>query len=213
MSYQTDDGKHEGWDAAEFPDGRFSVGSGDGGTLVRFVGPDLDASDVLADDLGRGVVDGRTAIGWRGLCECGWRGPLWRKVADTGQHDPAAHRIYDAAPSVYGDAPGGIEDAIYQEWRGHLPPQSLADVRAAAEDMRKAEDRLDDAVRRARQDGSSWADIGDAAGIARQSAHERWAKRWAPFSAAEAAYIAEHGSDDLETGHVRDPEGDEAAHA
>jgi hypothetical protein len=30
---------------------------------------------------------------------------------------------------------------------------------------------------------------------------------------AEAAYIAEHGSDDLETGHTRDPEGDEAAHA
>jgi hypothetical protein len=28
-----------------------------------------------------------------------------------------------------------------------------------------------------------------------------------------AAYIAEHGSDDLETGHLRDPEGDEAAHA
>ena len=28
----------------------------------------------------------------------------------------------------------------------------------------------------------------------------------------DAAYIAEHGNDDLETGHTRDPEGDEAAH-
>ena len=26
------------------------------------------------------------------------------------------------------------------------------------------------------------------------------------------AYIAEHGSDNLDTGHIRDPEGDEAAH-
>jgi hypothetical protein len=177
MSYQTDDGLHEGWDAAEFPDGRFSVGSGDGGTLVRFVGPDLDADDVLADDLGRGVLDGRTAIGWRGLCGCGWRGPLWRKVADTGQHDLAAYRVYDPAPSVYGDAPAGIEDAIYQEWLGHLPAPALIDVRAAAEDVRKAETRLDDAVARARADGSSWADIGDAAGITRQSAHERWSRR------------------------------------
>ena len=31
-------------------------------------------------------------------------------------------------------------------------------------------------------------------------------------SAPDDAYIAEHGSDDLETGHLRDPEGDEAAH-
>ena len=171
MSYQTDDGLHEGWDAAEFPDGRFSVGSGDGGTLARFVGPSLDI------DAGRGVLDGRTAIGWRGLCECGWHGPLWRKVADASHQDLAAHKVYDPAPSVYGDAPAGIEDVIYQEWRGHLPPQWLADVRAAAEDAHKAEARLNDAVQRARANGSSWADIGDAAGITRQSAHERWAKR------------------------------------
>jgi hypothetical protein len=31
--------------------------------------------------------------------------------------------------------------------------------------------------------------------------------------AEDDAYIAEHGNDDLETGHTRDPEGDEAAHA
>jgi hypothetical protein len=57
MSYQTDDGLHEGWDAAEFPDGRFSVGSQNGGAMVRFIGPGLDV------DAGRGVLDGRTAIG------------------------------------------------------------------------------------------------------------------------------------------------------
>jgi hypothetical protein len=171
MSYQTDDGRHEGWDAAEFPDGRFAVGSGNGGALVRYLGPGLSA------DAGRGVLDGRTAIGWRGVCECGWRGPLWRKVPNAEQHGRAPRLVYDPAPSVYGDPPSGIEDAIHQEWLGHLPPQSLADVREAAEDVRKAQARLDDAVQHARAEASSWADIGDAAGMTRQSAHERWGKR------------------------------------
>ncbi|HYZ55795.1 MAG TPA: hypothetical protein VE733_20170 [Streptosporangiaceae bacterium] len=171
MSYQTGDGLHEGWDAAEFPDGRLSVGSQNGGAMVRFLGPGLDAG------AGRGVLDGRTAIGWRSVCGCGWRGPLWQRVSDPSQHNPAAHRIYDPAPSAWGDAPDGVEHAIFREWRGHLPPESLADVRAAAEAVREAQARLDEAVKRARADGSSWAGIGDAAGITRQSAHERWGKR------------------------------------
>ena len=29
----------------------------------------------------------------------------------------------------------------------------------------------------------------------------------------DAAYVREHGGDNLDTGHTRDPEGDEAAHA
>jgi hypothetical protein len=29
---------------------------------------------------------------------------------------------------------------------------------------------------------------------------------------ADDAYVREHGGDDLDTGHLRDPEGDEAAH-
>lgn len=171
MSYQTDDGLHEGSEAAEFPDGRFSVGPGSGGALVRFLRPELDT------DAEPGVLDGRTAIGWRGVCTCGWRGPLWERVADPVGHDLSARKVFDPDPSVYGDPPPGIEDVIHQEWRGHLPSPSLADVGAAAEEARKAEVRLNEAVQRARADGSSWADIGAAAGITRQSAHERWARR------------------------------------
>jgi hypothetical protein len=187
MGWQTDDGKHEGWDAAEFPDGRFAVGSENGGAMVRSIGPGLDA------DAGRGVLDGRTAIGWRGLCTCGWRGHLWRKVtgdisngppqevldkmAARGMRELTAHEAYDPDPSVYGDAPAGLEDEIWREWHGHLPPQSLADVREAALAVAGAQLQLDEAVRRARGDSCSWADIGDAAGITRQSAHERWGRR------------------------------------
>jgi hypothetical protein len=171
MSYQTDDGLHEGWEAAEFPDGRFSVGTGPSGVLVRYLRPDLDTGEP-------GVLDGRTAIGWRGVCECGWRGPLWERVTDPMEHDLSARKVFDPDPSAGDSVPSGvIEDAIHREWLGHLPPTSLADVRAAAEDVRKAETRLDDAVARARADGSSWADIGEAAGITRQSAHERWSRR------------------------------------
>jgi hypothetical protein len=178
MSYQTDDGLHEGWDAAEFPDGRFSVGSQAGDAMVRFLGPDLDVRDVLANDLGRGVLNGRTAIGWRGVCTCGWRGPLWRRVTDADQHDWDGRKVYDPDPSERGDPPSGaIEEAIHREWLGHLPPPSLADVREAAEEVRKAQARLDEAAQRARAENSTWAEIGDAAGITRQSAHERWAKR------------------------------------
>jgi hypothetical protein len=171
MSYQGDDGLHEGWEAAEFPDGRFSVRTGNGGVLGRWLRPELDT------DAEPGVLDGRTAIGWRGVCECGWRGPLWERATDPMEHDLAARKVFDPVPSQWADVPAGIDDRIYQEWRGHLPPPALTDIRAAAEDVRKAETRLDEAVARARADGSSWADIGEAAGITRQSAHERWAKR------------------------------------
>jgi hypothetical protein len=103
---------------------------------------------------------------------------LWRKVTDANQHDLTARKVYDPDPSKWGDPPSGvIEDAIHREWIGHLPSRSLTDVREAAEDVRKAQTRLDEAVQRARADGSSWADVGDAAGITRQSAHERWGGR------------------------------------
>ena len=180
MGYVTDDGLHEGWDSAEFPDGRFSMGFGSGGTFVRRMGPTRDP------DGGREVVDGRAAIGWRGLCECGWRGPLWAKVTAPDDEDRAAHKVYDPEPSEYADAPRWLEEAIHQEWRGHLPPQSLTDVRAAAEAVSRAQAELNDAVRRARGDGSSWAAIGEAAGITRQSAYERWADSTRGVAAASA---------------------------
>ena len=156
MSWQTDDGKHEGWPAAEFLDGRFAVGSGDGGALVRFVGPDLDADDVLANDLGRGVVDGRTAIGWRALCECGWRGLLWAKVTGPARRTPGTHEAYDAEPSIYGDAPGGLEDVIYQEWLGHLPPASSTYIDTTATGL------IDDARRHIEACGKILANLADA---------------------------------------------------
>jgi hypothetical protein len=167
MSYQSDDGQHEGWEAAVFSGGRFSVGAEHEGVRVtRAIGDEAE------------LIDGRTAIGWRGVCTCGWRGPLWERVTDPLEHDLAARKVFDPDPSEWADIPAGfLEDTIHHEWLRHLPPASLAEVRAAAEDVHKADYRLDEAVARARADGCSWADVGDAAGITRQSAHERWGRR------------------------------------
>lgn len=174
LAYQTDDGLHEGWDAAVFSGGRVSVGSEHEG--VRVIQLDLAAwREGRYSAAGEAeLIDGRTAIGWRGVCTCGWLGPLWERVTDPLEHGLAARKVFDPVPSEWADTPAHVDDAIRGEWLRHVPPRALADVRAAAEDVRKAEARLNEAVQRARGDGSSWADIGLAAGITRQSAHERW---------------------------------------
>lgn len=188
MGWTDEDGQHEGWAAAQFPGDRLSFGSTGGGAMV--VRYDLATGRRVEeyDTLNPTVVDGREAIGWRGICECGWLGPLWQRVNASEQHDPAAHRIH--APDVdvplfpegldrlqYGDAPEEVEEAIYQEWRAHLEPEHLAAIRIEARAVNAAQARLTEAVRTAREAGASWADIGSAAGITRQSAHERWATR------------------------------------
>jgi hypothetical protein len=186
MGWSTEDGRHEGWAAAEMPDGRLSVGSASGrdgvGALVRRVGPGIGAWDDAKAE--RGVVDGRAAIGWRGLCECGWRGPLWARVDSAGQADANGHRVYAPDPGVYGDAPEAVEEAIRTEWREHLAPeQTLEAVRQEARAVAAAQARLTAAVEAARAAGASWADVGAAAGVARQSAHERWGRRAGTASA------------------------------
>ncbi|MFI0349924.1 hypothetical protein [Actinomadura sp. 9N407] len=129
---------------------------------------------------------GRTAIGWRGHCACGWRGQLWERVTDPAEHDLTARRIHD--PTLidgdlvdgqrWGDAPTEVEQAVHREWHDHVRPlEALELVRAEHAAVAEAQRRLDDAVRAAREAGSSWTEIGKAAWMTRQSAHERWAGR------------------------------------
>jgi hypothetical protein len=171
MGYMSEDGRHEGWDAAEFPDGWLSVGADPGGVLT--VAP---ASIARGSDTPVNVVDGRTAIGWRGVCTCGWLGPLFRRVPSPGQQDVARHQVH-ADPGPGAIVPAELEGAIFAEWKAHLPHETLAEVTAAAEDARKAEARLDDAVARARAASQTWEAIGRAAGMTRQSANQRWRPR------------------------------------
>lgn len=185
MGWVTEYGEHEGWDAAEFTGNRFSFGSTGGGAMVKRRDPATGRWESY-DPGDPEVVDGREAIGWRGLCECGWTGPLWQRVATPAEHDPDDRRIYDGEPRltesgrtdgrIWGGPPPQVEEAIFAEWRAHVKPLTALDaVREQAAGVTAAQARLTEAVRAARQAGSSWTDIGRAVGISRQSAHERWA--------------------------------------
>lgn len=177
MGWRSEDGTHAGWAATEFSGDRYAYGASGkpigqgGGALVRYRDPDTGHWERRQE-----VVDGRAALGWRGLCECGWRGPLWTRADEPELADLDVRRLHLPEPSPYGIPPEGIEDAIRAEWQAHLhPTDALTEVRIHAAAMAAAQVRLADAVRAARRTGSSWADIGNAAAITRQSAHERWA--------------------------------------
>lgn len=72
-----------------------------------------------------------------------------------------------------------IEDSAYDEWKRHMQPLIAVEaVRSAAAAVSEAQAALDHAVAMARAGNppATWEQIGRAAKISRQSAHERWAR-------------------------------------
>jgi hypothetical protein len=131
------------------------------------------------------------------VCECGWRGEAWTRVTDPADHCPDARRIH--YPET--DPPDEVEQAAHEEWRTHIGPEAaLAEITdLAAEHARIGRD-LAQAVDQARAAGAPWAAIGAAAGITRQSAHERWRHVALPTEPAaepwcEGVDLAELGPD------------------
>ncbi|MEV6073423.1 AsnC family protein [Nocardia sp. NPDC052001] len=171
MSWATDDGKHEGWVAAVFADGMYggTYGAGTVSATTRADGtPIRDAS--LWEERPRSEV-----VAWQPLCECGnWRGARWERVDTAAEQDLARYRAYseDAWP------PEEAEERTYAEWKHHIAPfKALNAIEDAAEAVSAAQAELTEAVNQARDFGASWDAIGRAAGMTRQSAHERWANR------------------------------------
>ncbi|UKA56682.1 hypothetical protein LFT45_22665 (plasmid) [Arthrobacter sp. FW305-BF8] len=75
-------------------------------------------------------------------------------------------------------APEPVDDAIGDEWLEYLASVGAVDgVVAAARGYAQAGQRLDKTVAAAKAAGATWAEIGRAAGITRQAAHERWADK------------------------------------
>ncbi|MDN5920815.1 MAG: hypothetical protein L0I76_37890 [Pseudonocardia sp.] len=104
--------------------------------------------------------------GWRAACECGWRGEQFYPRAEW--------------PTDLGVAPAAVDGfdeggGCFAEWEAHLagavPELAVHDLTRA---IARAQERLPEAVGRARAAGASWTRIGAAAGMTRQSAHERW---------------------------------------
>jgi hypothetical protein len=123
------------------------------------------------------VVPDREIVSWRGACECGWQGELWERVTSSAAADLSRRRDY-LSPDNFAQASNEVGNTIHDEWKAHLAPlDAVAGVEAAAREYNRAGHRLDKTVAAAKSAGASWADIGRAVGISRQSAHERWADK------------------------------------
>lgn len=174
MGWVSNDNEHEGWAAAVAPDGRLSGTSTSEGVLVEGITGRYRPDKMMPD---YEVVPDSQIIGWRGACQCGWQGELWERVASPEAADFSLRREY-LASDEFAHASNEVENAIHDEWKTHLAPlEAVAGVKAAAREYTQAGHRLDQTVAAAKSAGASWADIGRAVGISRQSAHERWADK------------------------------------
>lgn len=171
MTWSLDDGTHEGWAASVVPGGRVSIGSTGTGQLVHGV-----TGNYPQDRLSPGVevVPDDDVQGWRAACVCGWRGVMWPRVRSEGQANFIARKVF-VPDGGFADAPEAVEDAIGDEWRAHCAPvKALADIEEAAADCAAAGRALAGAVASARALEVPWSEVGRAAGMSRQAAHERW---------------------------------------
>ena len=174
MGWISNVNEHEGWAAAVASDGRLSASLTGEGVLVKRITGHYRPDKMLPD---YEVVADSEIIGWRGACACGWQGRMWGRVTSPYAADFTLRRVY-LPPDDFAHASSEVENAIHDEWKAHLAPlEAVAGVEAAAREYNQAGHRLDKTVAAAKSAGASWADIGRAVGISRQSAHERWANK------------------------------------
>lgn len=162
--------QHNGYALPFFADGAEGCGSyGVAGVLVDF-------------DRDEWRPDGEV-VGWRAGCACGWRGPDWERApgpprsATWGSVNARERKIHgvDALLDLLDDQ---AERAVLEDWREHIRPWiALEEATELAERQAAVSRELDTAVATARAGGATWADIGRAVGITRQSARERWATK------------------------------------
>ncbi|WP_425298004.1 hypothetical protein, partial [Nocardia brasiliensis] len=159
----------------------YGGGGFDRGKMPVLYTPDGEPIDYGLGDP-RELRDRNDVVGWRVVCvdegsaRIHWRGPLWTRTTRPDAEDFAARRGY--SEDGESDFSAALEDAVFADWdTAHVTPiDAVYPVWQAAEELGVAQSALTEAVRKARADGASWADIGTAAGMTRQSAHERWAK-------------------------------------
>jgi len=128
-------------------------------------------------------------VGWLLRCDCArrsspevstWTDPVqWSRVPSSSLEDLTSHRVFAPDTDLDVNVRPEVAEAARAVWRGeHLDPIDVDDeIRAAADARRNADAQLDAAVAKARRLGRSWADIGAATGMTRQSANERWKDR------------------------------------
>lgn len=172
MGWITEYGEHEGWAGALFADGKVSAASSADGVRVSYT----------AEGTFIAIADGDewrphdAVVGWVGMCDCParWRSEAWTRVTDPGEADPATRRAYLQLGAM-ADAPPEVEDALHLQWRAHIEPDLLlSEIAELTEQQHALGERITRAVVKARYAGVSWAEIGKAAQVTRQTAHEKW---------------------------------------
>lgn len=176
---------HEGYVVPQFVDGQRAVGVTGGGIPADQV---ASGSEVQGPD-GSWSYPTRSAgevTGWVVCCDCRapdsytyttWVGPVFTRVPSKALADPKSLKVYAVDEDVVYVSDGDdVAEVAHDLWRSEhaFGADALGEVEAAAEAAALAKERLDTAVALARHSGESWAAIGRAAGMARQSAQERW---------------------------------------
>lgn len=185
MGYLTEDGRHEGYLVPQFFDGQRGTGTTGGDIPDDHVatGP----GDLAPD--GRWITPTRPAgevTGWVVCCDCAeadgfrsttWIGPTFTRVPSKALEDLAARRVFATDDEVaYATDREDVEAAARDLWRAEhaFSQDALDEVESASRLVADARQRLDAAVAFARHGGATWAEVGRAAGMTRQSAQERW---------------------------------------
>ncbi|WP_432976251.1 hypothetical protein [Dactylosporangium sp. CA-233914] len=149
-----------------------------GSTVERL--PDGSLAEVDADlSRGEGDRSGRrpSPVGVFARCSCGWTSPTEHRPDEVGRMSAISDWIAHMRPLWAAAPPGWLlnrSDSLREsvtELAGTWPLQALG-VLAHLESWQRT--ATEEAVARARDAGSSWADIGAVLGITRQSAHERF---------------------------------------
>ncbi len=186
MVWLTEDGRHEGYLAPMFGDGQRGRS-----VIAEGVPPHevVLGAETQHED-GSWVWTTRPAgevTSWVVCCDCyrtasfgpasSWIGPVFTRVPSKTLEDLKARRVFATDDDVvYVSEREDVQGAAEELWRSEhaFGIDALTEVQAAAAATTQARLRLDAAVTIARQSGASWADIGRAAGMTRQSAQERW---------------------------------------
>ncbi|MGW8812991.1 hypothetical protein [Gordonia terrae] len=181
--HESDTPSHEAALVAVFADGAESHGS----TMV-------DGVDYEIVETGRHPDQDRRRpsaeiIGWLLRCQCdrssssdgsAWTDPVqWTRVPSASLEDLTRHQVFAPDTDLDINVRPEVAAAAQAVWRReHLDPIDIDDeIRSAVAARRDADALLDAAVAKARSVGRSWADIGAATGMTRQSANERWKNR------------------------------------
>lgn len=176
---------HEATVLPEFPDGTRGTGT----TLGRIPDDQVIVKEHwTADEASYETRPAAECIGWRIVCDCSFQGAhsrstrwvsdLFPRVPSPKAHRPEAGRFWVADGDVAFVSDGPLEEAFLAAWhRLHLVGKdSLIRLEQAQAAVKEAETQLREAVATARHHGASWEAVGQATGVSRQAAHERWAK-------------------------------------